>query len=467
MVAASEGFLRGEIRGYRLLKCSLRRGAPVRMQASHVVPRLNERHASTSTLSLQLPLQCVDDAFWRRSSSLVWNFHVGYPPNITKRGHAQGRCSQTTRLLNSPRRDRELLFESLSARIKCDEAIRLKSTAFGGWWSNVHSFIKPLMHAQALGRPLISPPLPTWTDKKLCATRDMSCFFRPLSTCQGSTSSSGEFISLGSMANEHTRQPNNSWVTRLSRSYQSAHGTLHPRGWFWWVSNLVAYLVRPNRELQRELKAAINSTGLYDALLERQRTGRPILGLHVRHGDACGKDAQRSGRHCEPLSAYIAAAKRLTASFERGSRRVKTIYLATDSEEVVKQTKSYPEYTWIMFDEARTYSSRVNPHNLKWDLVLKRNREKAAGHHDGGKDEEAMAAENPNHRLASLTTLDVLLLSQADLFVGKFSSNFFRTAYELHSAECDCAAPFVSLDHAWCFDWGMQVGGSGNQTFSC
>ena len=82
------------------------------------------------------------------------------------------------------------------------------------------------------------------------------------------------------------------------------------------VQDLVAALSQHKGEAatDAELKAAINSTGLYDAVLERQRTGRPILGLHVRHGDACGKDAQRSGRHCEPLSAYIAAAKRLTAS---------------------------------------------------------------------------------------------------------------------------------------------------------
>ena len=57
---------------------------------------------------------------------------------------------------------------------------------------------------------------------------------------------------------------------------------------------------------------------------------------------------------------------------------------------------------------------------------------------------------------------------QCDLFVGKFSSNFFRTAYELHSAACDCAAPFESLDHPWCFDWGgIMSGGSGNRSFEC
>ena len=35
-------------------------------------------------------------------------------------------------------------------------------------------------------------------------------------------------------------------------------------------------------------------------------------------------------------------------------------------------------------------------------------------------------------------------LASCDLFVGKFTSSLFRLSYELHAAECDCAAPFIS-----------------------
>ena len=78
-----------------------------------------------------------------------------------------------------------------------------------------------------------------------------------------------------------------------------------------------------------------------------------------------------------------------------------------------------------------------------------------------------MPASNPNMRLAELTAVDVLLLATCDAFVGKFSSNLFRAALELHASECDCAPPFVSLDHAWCFDWAVMAGGSGNATHEC
>ena len=52
----------------------------------------------------------------------------------------------------------------------------------------------------------------------------------------------------------------------------------------------------------------------------------------------------------------------------------------------------------------------------------------------------------------------MMLLSRAHLFVGKFSSNFFRAAYATHNAACDCIAPFISLDAPWCFDFGVDEG---------
>ena len=47
-----------------------------------------------------------------------------------------------------------------------------------------------------------------------------------------------------------------------------------------------------------------------------------------------------------------------------------------------------------------------------------------------------------------------------DIFIGKHTSNLFRSAYELHAGRCNCAAPFVSLDAPWCFDWGAEAGSS-------
>ena len=123
---------------------------------------------------------------------------------------------------------------------------------------------------------------------------------------------------------------------------------------------------------------------------------------------------------------------------------ISTIYLATDSPTVLAQTKSYPEYTFLHFADALAFNQASNPDNRKWDDVVRKNR--------------LSANFSQNARLAWLTTLDVMMLSRCSLFVGKHTSNFFRTAYELRAAGCDCAPPFVSLDAPWCFDWGAAAG---------
>ena len=354
------------------------------------------------------------------------------------------------------------LFASIEkAAGSCDgpptRAINVKPPVFGGFWATMHSFIKPLMHAVNTGSSLKTPPLPIWTDKESCPTRSLSCFFKDLSPCESAQrdgkplgKGNEETINLMQKVNEHKMRPSTSFLSQMSEASQRQKGTIPSRGWFWWSSTLLSYLTRPSERLRIEVDAAINSTGLGDAMSK----GELILGMHVRHGDSCGKDAQRTGRFCEPLSVYMGAVKQLSRDMKHPSR-VATIYLATDSEEVMKDTRNYLEYKWLVLDEARRYSSQLNPKAMKWDAVIKRNREKA----------QAGGESNPNMKLASLTIIDVLLLSKCDLFVGKFSSNLFRTAYELHSAECDCAAPFVSLDHPWCFDWSIKVGGSNMTRF--
>ena len=128
------------------------------------------------------------------------------------------------------------------------------------------------------------------------------------------------------------------------------------------------------------------------------------------------------------------------------------------SEEILQQTSSYPEYTWLTYRESLAFSRATNPDNKKvrraggillrcasdlllvfltasptraqytqhtqphfgitppcmpqWDAVLKSNREKSMGGNAG-------PSTNPNMQLAMLTTVDVMLLAQCDLFVGK------------------------------------------------
>ena len=61
-----------------------------------------------------------------------------------------------------------------------------------------------------------------------------------------------------------------------------------------------------------------------------------------------------------------------------------------------------------------------------------------------------------NVKAAKLMMVDVTLLAKCDLFIGQFTSNVFRLAYELKTAQCDCAAPYVSLDSSWCFGFALR-----------
>ena len=73
------------------------------------------------------------------------------------------------------------------------------------------------------------------------------------------------------------------------------------------------------------------------------------------------------------------------------------------------------------------------------------------------------------HGIATAVLLDMYLLSEGDVLVGKFTSNVFRTAYALSHARSRCIKPFVSMDGPWCFDYAVQFSGigEGNRRFWC
>merc|ERR1711988_917204 len=71
----------------------------------------------------------------------------------------------------------------------------------------------------------------------------------------------------------------------------------------------------------------------------------------------------------------------------------------------------------------------------------------------------------PDHNLvvAEVSSIDMIMLSMSHLFLGKMTSNFYRTAIELKSAGCDCVPAFQSLDSPWCFDFAVNAGLSLNR----
>lgn len=189
------------------------------------------------------------------------------------------------------------------------------------------------------------------------------------------------------------------------------------RGWFWWTAQLLRVILRPAPSLAKEVTAALRKTGLGAALL-----AGPVLGMHIRHGDAClVGETVRMARTCSPLAEYVQQARPLMQSLGAA-----TIYLATDSEQVIEDTRSFPEYQWLFLPGITRFGLTAPQPIRLWDAIVKRRAKRPS-------------TLRHNHREAWMATIDALLLARCDAFVGKFTSTLFRTVYALHAAECDCA----------------------------
>jgi hypothetical protein len=87
-------------------------------------------------------------------------------------------------------------------------------------------------------------------------------------------------------------------------------------GVLWWNALMLKHVIRPNAWLQDQIRAAKHLVGMH----------HPIIGMHVRQGDACSDWSRPAA--CPPLSAYVEAAKEM-----RNLYGVSRIFLATDSSE--------------------------------------------------------------------------------------------------------------------------------------
>ena len=180
-----------------------------------------------------------------------------------------------------------------------------------------------------------------------------------------------------------------------------------------------------------------------------------------------GDEETRATRSCTPSqsiwrrqrecsrSAAAAAAALVAAPRQRSRRLVRrprgrehqtSVYLATDSLPVVKESRAYAAH----FDIVHLPQQEVGRHDPKMGQALLWDKRVWQRHFWGQTDW--------TQHMAWTATVEMLLLAHADLFIGKFTSNIFRAAYALRAAQCDCAPLFASLDAPMCFDYGVRSG---------
>jgi hypothetical protein len=326
--------------------------------------------------------------------------------------------------------------------------VRMEKVHLHGLGATLHTLIKPLMYAYAHGKSLLTPPLPELASPAGC--RDgLSCYLKPLSVCdkqaaQLAWTQPRRFEDIEVLVG--AAEPGGRWVMNMSEKKQNERGQAPEVGWFKFVATLLAYIMHPaTGPVERELSMALERTGLGRAL-ERG----PVIGLHVRRGDACRPiEIVLTGRKCEPLELYMNRVRQLKRD---SGIPASTIYLATDDRHVIDEARAKysDEFTILHYAMSLEANLRVNPTGILWEESLAKARQR--------RDFDALS------RLTTTNIVDVLLLSRCDLLVGKHTSTYFRMAFELRAARCDCLAPFVSIDSsAWCFDWGVRAGAIGRE----
>eukprot|EP00747_Dinoflagellata_sp_TGD_P157842 gnl/TRDRNA2_/TRDRNA2_177776_c2_seq14.p1 gnl/TRDRNA2_/TRDRNA2_177776_c2~~gnl/TRDRNA2_/TRDRNA2_177776_c2_seq14.p1 ORF type:complete len:267 (-),score=18.24 gnl/TRDRNA2_/TRDRNA2_177776_c2_seq14:343-1143(-) len=218
------------------------------------------------------------------------------------------------------------------------------------------------------------------------------------------------------------------------------------KGLFWWTSQVWTYLLRPDRGLRAQL------AGLKEHL--NWEAHRPILGMHVRHGDSCHK-AFSKDRDCFPFETFMSKAREFAMLYG-----YKSIYLATDDADVWDQAANYSEFHFLHAPANRAQRRNTMEQDDKgmWVSSVK------AMYFEAG----AVAKE------AREVLLDVHMLADTDGFIGQFTSSMARLAYSLSFGRRGCAIPLASLDSLWCNDFLQDIGKfldeysrNGTRTFYC
>mmetsp|Transcript_13481 Transcript_13481/g.24138 ORF Transcript_13481/g.24138 Transcript_13481/m.24138 type:complete len:649 (+) Transcript_13481:109-2055(+) len=212
------------------------------------------------------------------------------------------------------------------------------------------------------------------------------------------------------------------------------------RPMLWWWQQLSTFVFKPSLSLLKKLHnlPVLKASPIYNpappssalgfsSLFDLQKLPRPWVSLHLRHGDSCSPDRPRCIGSAEDAF-EIMRDKNITHG---------TIFLATDSSSLVEEVKG------LMRSRDSGFKGRVVSFNIDRGFYQKFFMKDLAYEEDG-----------KLKKLLKRTTigleavLDIALLSQGEIHVGSFYSNFIRLA--LNVAQRNPLGKYVSFDAEWC-----------------
>ncbi|KAK3259388.1 hypothetical protein CYMTET_31612 [Cymbomonas tetramitiformis] len=212
------------------------------------------------------------------------------------------------------------------------------------------------------------------------------------------------------------------WCSDVDHFSRVPAGPLGEQGTFWVRAAMVSFLMRLRSTTQTWLDLA--------ALKKQIKFRSPLIGVHVRHGDAC-ETTSRQGR-CKGLEGYLPAIRTLAARYN-----TTRVYLATDDQSIITESRKYShEFTFISTDFNRDLfkppENSGGPENSK--LIERRS--------------SLWRSDSTNgHELMKSALIDLLLLADTDYLVLQLLSNLSRLALELSAAKKNYIPPYVRLAH--------------------
>jgi len=285
-----------------------------------------------------------------------------------------------------------------------------------------------------------------------CTVGDFSCFFEPLSYCEQKQPTTWRHTAKGRTSGRSYCDENPSQsLCRYSLSVQdqsignhsnSTYGEQFPEyiedpeyrqmGHFWYVNQWIDFLLNPNLHLRETIQRVKHQIGL---ISDDGTTTTPYLSLHIRRGDACFNPSGKA-RRCDTLEYYLNPVVQEVAQ----RYGIRSIYLATDDPDMITEalTNYTPQFQWFFYNytypTTEAAEAAVAPAVMNWDKNQQPSLE--------------------NFYSAQKILIDLFLLAEGSVFVGKFTSNVDRLAYSLMANRVGGYAPFVSLDESpWCFDY--------------
>uniref|UniRef100_A0A7S0RP45 Alpha-(1,6)-fucosyltransferase N- and catalytic domain-containing protein n=1 Tax=Pyramimonas obovata TaxID=1411642 RepID=A0A7S0RP45_9CHLO len=174
------------------------------------------------------------------------------------------------------------------------------------------------------------------------------------------------------------------------------------------------FIWRPNTMLQRKVEEAKASVSWE----------RPIISMHVRHGDACYD--HRAQRKCHEFEDYLVAARKIKERYG-----VRNVFLATDNVAVIAKARANEEFNFLVreTESAKFYSGKGAKEFVERRL--------AKGEGDPG-------------MIGWDAAIDIEMMGHGDFFVGTMSSSLGRLGFMRMVGMKRYVPPFISLDYAWC-----------------